>query len=127
MLDEAEADPSIQRFVACSAKQISNLLNTTEVKSSDFNKVKALAQGELNSFMGFTFIRTERLNVNGSSDRLCYAWAMDGVVLAIGQNPVARINERPDKNYATQVYYSMALGATRLEEEKVVEIACVES
>jgi hypothetical protein len=127
LLDRAEVDPALPRFIAVSAKQVTNLLNTTEVKSSDFNTVKALAQGELNSFMGFTFIRTERLKTNASSERLCLAWAQDGALLAIGQNPVARVNERPDKNYAMQVYYSMALGATRLEEEKVVEIACVET
>ena len=35
-----------------------------------------------------------------------------------------RICERDDKNYATQVFLSMTIGATRVEDEKVVEIAC---
>jgi hypothetical protein len=34
-----------------------------------------------------------------------------------------KITERADKSYATQVYYSMSIGATRMEEEGVVEIA----
>jgi hypothetical protein len=33
----------------------------------------------------------------------------------------ARVDERSDKSYATQVYASLSLGATRMEEEKVVE------
>ena len=39
----------------------------------------------------------------------------------------ARIDERSDKSYATQVYYCMSIGATRMEEEKVVEIKCHEA
>jgi hypothetical protein len=40
---------------------------------------------------------------------------------------MARIDERSDKGYATQVYYCMSIGATRMEEEKVVQIDCDES
>lgn len=127
ILDAHDVDEQIPRHLALSSKQVSDLLNTTEVKSSDYNTVKALAQGELDSFLGFRFIRTERLLHNSDDTRRVIAWAEDGMVLAIGQQPVARIDERPDKNYATQVFYSMTIGATRLEEEKVVSIACVES
>jgi len=127
ILDGNDVDESIARYIAVTSKQVSDLLNTTEVKSSDYNTVKALAQGELDTFLGFKFLRTERLGLDGSSNRRVVAWAQDGMALAIGKEPTARIDERADKNYATQVYYSMAIGATRLEEEKVVEIACVES
>lgn len=127
VLDGNDVDDTVPRFVALASKQVTDLLNTTEVKSSDFNTVKALAQGEIDTFLGFKFIRTERLGLDSSGDRQVIAWAQDGVALAVGKEPVARIDERADKNYATQVYYSMAIGATRLEEEKVVEIACVES
>ena len=112
----------------CSPKQIQDLLSTTEVKSSDFNTVKALAQGSINSFLGFEFIPSTRLSFDATNtdDRLCYAFTEDAVKLAIGKDVTARIDERADKSYATQVYYSMAIGATRMEEEKVVEIACDE-
>lgn len=127
ILDGNDVDESIPRFVALTSRQVSDLLATTEVKSADYNTVKALAQGELDSFLGFKFVRTERLGVDGAAARRVVAWAQDGVALALGKAPTARIDERADKNYATQVYYSMAIGATRLEEEKVVEIACVEA
>ena len=39
----------------------------------------------------------------------------------------ARIDERADKSYATQVYYCMSIGATRMEEAKVVEVQATES
>ena len=44
----------------------------------------------------------------------------------MGKEPMAKIDERSDKSYATQVYYCQTLGATRMEEAKVVEIACNE-
>lgn len=126
ILDSGDVDPSIPRYIAVSPKQISNLLNNTTVTSSDYNTVKALAMGEINSFVGFNFIVTNRLGVDGSSNRRVIAWAMDGLKLAIGKEPTARIDERADKSYATQIYYAMTLGATRMEEKKVVEILCAE-
>ena len=127
LLDAASVDPSIPRYIVVSPKQISDLLNNTTVTSSDFNTVKALAMGEINSFVGFQFIVSNRLNTDGSGDRQVIAFASDGIKLAVGKEPAARIDERADKSYATQVYYCQSVGATRMEEEKVVEIACSES
>tara|TARA_R100001443_G_scaffold1507_3_gene5566 strand:- start:601 stop:1476 length:876 start_codon:yes stop_codon:yes gene_type:complete len=128
-LDLKDVDPSIPRFVVCGATQISDLLNTTEVKSSDYNTVKALAAGQLDSFLGFKFIMSNRLNFDASNtdDRLVFAFTKDAIKLAIGKDITARISERDDKSYSTQVYYCMAIGATRMEEEKVVQIPCHEA
>ena len=126
VLDAGDVDPSIPRYIVVSPKQITNLLNTTTVTSSDFNTVKALAMGEINSFVGFNFIVTNRLGVDGSAARRVIAFAGDGIKLAIGREPVARIDERADKSYATQIYYAMTLGSTRMEEKKVVEVLCTE-
>ena len=119
--DSASVDPSIPRYIVVGPKQISDLLGTTQVTSSDFNTVKALANGEINSFLGFNFITSNRLSI-ASNKRLCLAFAMDGIKLALGQDIMTRIDERSDKGYATQVYVCMTMGATRLEEEKVVTI-----
>jgi hypothetical protein len=127
ILDSKEADPDDPRFMAVTAKQVSNLLNTTEVKSSDYNTVKALAQGELDSFLGFRFIRTERLTTDGSGNRQVIAWTKSGLLLALGSDVKGRVIERPDKSFSVYAYASLSCGATRMEEEKVVEIACQES
>ena len=125
ILDEGDVDPSIKRWIAVAPEQIEDLLNNTTVTSSDFNTVKSLAQGEINSFVGFEFIVTNRLTSDGTS-RQCIAWAQDGFTLAVGKDMSSRIDERADKSYSTQVYCSMTIGGTRMEEEKVVEIACNE-
>jgi hypothetical protein len=124
ILDSKEVDPAEPRFIAANAAQIGSLLKTTQVTSSDYNTVKALVQGEINTFMGFNFIRTERIGKDSSNDDKVLYWAKSGLLLAIGREPKSRISERDDKNYATQVFYSMTIGATRMQENKVGVIAC---
>ena len=101
------------------------MLNNTTVTSQNYNTVRSLVQGEVSTFVGFQFITSNRLNDDGTS-RLCFAFAQDGMKLAIGKDVTARIDERSDKSYSTQVFYCSVFGATRMEEEKVVQIACNE-
>lgn len=121
-----EVDEGMPLYLACSAEQLTNLLNMTEVRSADYNSVKALVRGEVDSFMGFQFIRTE-LMPWANNIRDCYAWTPDGLLLAIAQDVKTKISERADKNYSTQVYVEMDMGATRMEELKVVKIPCAET
>ena len=114
-----------EMVVALSAAQLDDLLSDTTVTSADFNSVKALVDGQLDSFMGFRFIHTEMLPITGST-RSVYAWARSGVKLGVGKDISIEIERRADKRYATYVYASVSCGATRLEESKVVEIACDE-
>tara|TARA_R100001086_G_scaffold195497_3_gene112255 strand:+ start:4447 stop:5325 length:879 start_codon:yes stop_codon:yes gene_type:complete len=126
-MDLNDVDPSIPRYIAVGPKQIEDLLGDTTVTSSDFNTVKALVQGDLDTFMGFQFIMSNRLSVDSNDIRTCFAWAEDGLTLGIGKDISARIDERADKGYATQVYYCMSIGSVRMEEDKVVQIFCDET
>lgn len=126
LLDAAEVDPDEARFLICTADQISDFLNITEVKSSDYNTIKALAQGQIDTYLGFKFIRSERLGQDATPNRQVLAFTKSAIGLALGADITTKISERSDKNYATQVFLSMTIGATRIEDEKMVEIACVE-
>ena len=126
IMDAADIDPDEPRYLACAAGQITDLLNVTQVTSSDYATVKALVQGDVDSFLGFKFLRTQRLGTDSDGNRQVTAWAKSGIGLALGADIKTKISERDDKNYATQVFLSMTIGATRIEEEKVVEIACTE-
>lgn len=127
ILDRNEVDPTERRYIACTAKQITDMLQTTQVTSSDFNTVKALVAGEINTFMGFEFVRTELVRTNASSNRRVVCWCQSGLLLAVGSDITVDIGPRRDKRNATQVYVSGTFGATRMEEEKVVEIICSEA
>lgn len=124
-LDAAEVMDE-ERYFLVSAKQMTNLLGTTEITNADYNVVRALVSGSVDSYLGFKFIRTERLPVNGSGHRQCIAYQKQGLLTGLAQQPVARIEERADKSFSNQVYYSMSLGAVRMEDESVVQIDCTE-
>lgn len=119
-------------FCAPSSQAVAALLTATPVTSIWYNEVKALVQGLVKQFMGFNIIRTQLVITDGLGNSLLDgsgyanipAWVKSGVMLAIGQEPQANIAPRPDKRFATYVYYSMALGATRMEEVKVVQLKC---
>ena len=121
-LDIGDVDPSIKRHIIVSPTEIQDLLNTTTITSSDFNTVKALVQGEIDSFMGFKFHVSNRLVDNAAGNTQCIAFAEDGILLATGKDVTAKIDERADKSYATQVYYCQTIGATRMEEAKVISV-----
>jgi hypothetical protein len=126
ILDAAETNPDEMKCIVCSASQISDLLAITQITSSDYNSVKALVQGQIDTFMGFKFIRTQRLGTDSDGNRQVLAFNQSALGLAVGSDISTKISERADKNYATQVFLSMTIGATRVEDEKVVEIACTE-
>lgn len=123
LLDQAEVDPSIPRFVCANATQMENLLQDNQVQSSDYNIVKALVSGEISQWLGFNFIRTELIRTVSTDHRVLF-WAQDGLLLGINYDVEARVTERDDKNYAIQPYLRMMAGATRMEESKVGVITC---
>ena len=129
IMDDNDVDPSLKRYIVCGPQQISDLLGTTSVTSADFNTVRALSTGEVNSFLGFEFIMSTRLNFDATNtdDRLVFAYTEDAIKLGIGKDIKANISERADKSYSTQVYYCMSLGAVRMEEKAVVQIPCHEA
>lgn len=48
--------PSTERYFLHSAQQLADLLKTTQVTSADYNSVKALVNGTLNTFLGLNFV-----------------------------------------------------------------------
>jgi hypothetical protein len=114
-------NPTNAMHIAVTGFEMRNLLQTTEVTSSDYNTVKALVQGEINTFMGMTFHITNLIDVSGSVAS-CPVWVESGVVLNLPKDITGSIDKRPDKSNATQLYAQVAYGTVRLEEEKVVKI-----
>ena len=131
------------------AQQADDLLGSTEVTSADFNSIKALVNGEAESFMGFNFESTELLpflsanasynvvtgevpgdatgTVTAAQGRRCIALTSGSAVLcALGREVNGRVDERKDKHFANQVYGSLTMGSTRMEEVQVVEVICKE-
>ncbi len=125
VLDENEVEPE-DRFLACSATQVEDLLAVTEVTSTDYAQVKALVSGQIGTICGFTFIQTERLPVDASDARKAVAYHKNGMVLGTWMDMKTSIDILPGNHFSAQVYAGQSFGATRLEEKRVVQILCVE-
>lgn len=83
--DDLEVEESVN--IVVSGTGMESLLANTETTSADFNTVKALVGGELNTFMGFNFIKVGARRLEGGlggSGLVAYAWAPDSVGLAVG-------------------------------------------
>jgi hypothetical protein len=127
LLMEAEVDVDNDPiYMAISASQHDDLVRMTSTQSVDTNVERSLVDGRVRSFMGINFVLTERLTVDGSGDRLCPVWAKSGMHLTVWNDITTKISEREDKSYATQVYLKTTIGATRLEEGKVVMVTAGE-
>ncbi len=119
--------------IAVNASAIAALLNDSNVTSADFNTVKALVHGEVDSFLGMKFHVVKDALLAGTADGtdtdpvLCLVFMESALGLGIGKDISVRISERDDKSYSTQVYAAMTMGAVRIEEEKVVSIQCVQA
>ena len=125
-MDADEVDDDGRVFVV-NAKAMRSLISNVEISSADYNDVKALVRGTIDTWHNFRFVRTERLTLDGNGDRQCFAFQRDHVMLSIGQNPQTIINTNPMKRNATQIYIDASFGAARLQEVGVVEVACSEA
>lgn len=127
ILNENEV-PDEDRYYAYGSRQLAEILTDTTVTSADFNTVRLLMAGQIATFLGFTWIRSERMTlVTGTPNvRQTIQWYRQSMGIAINQDMFARIAERADKSFAWQVYCRMTLNATRIEEEGVVQMDCDE-
>ena len=127
LLDEAEA-PQEGRYYVCPTEDIIDLLGTVEVTSADYNTVRALVSGQIDTFLGFKIIQTELIYLENSSTSAAwfsYAYVKGAIGYGSIEEPAVRLTERSDKNYAWQPYVSMDLGAVRVEDAMVIEVANV--
>ena len=125
--ENMEDDGENEWFIVMSSVQRMALLTDPEVTSSDFATIKALVNGQINQFMGFTFLKSQRLVDAGSNVLECYAWVKSSMKLGIGQEPRGFIDVLPGKRHSTQVRYELDAGATRMDEKGVVQILVDES
>lgn len=123
--EEGEGDDSWH--IVCSANQRENLLADSTIISIDTNTVRALVNGQINTYLGFNFIKSQRSAIDSSNLRDVFAWVKKSMQLAIGQEPRSFIDILPSKRHSTQVRYELDVGATRMDEKGVVRIIADES
>lgn len=128
---DAKNVPAEGRVIIAHANNMDSLLAETAVTSSDFNTVKALVTGEVNTFLGFRFVslgdRDEGgLAIDGSSDRIVYAFHRDAIGLGIGMGQTSRVDYIPEKT-SFLVASMFSAGSVAIDAEGITKITCRES
>lgn len=129
LLDENEIMES-GRYLAYAAKQLNNLItNVDQVSNVLYNEVRALRDGRIRDFMGFSFVRTQLVPFTSGSTtiRSCVAWQKDCLTLGMGRDVSTKIDILAMQSQAIQVYTAMLMDATRQTEAAFVEIDCDQS
>jgi hypothetical protein len=130
LMDKNNVPPD-NRHIIIHANGLSNLLSESTVTSSDFNTVKALVQGELNTYMGFQFhVLGDRaeggLAIDGSLDRVCFAFHRDALGYAEGIGMRTEINYIAEKT-SWLVNEVFSAGAITIDAEGIVALTCRET
>jgi hypothetical protein len=123
LFNAADVDPDITKYWVFNWKSIGDLLDLTEIGSSDYNIVKALVSGKLDFYMGFNMFWSNRVTKDAATETAyrSFAWAQDGIIFGQAKAITARISERADLKYAWQAYSVISCGAVRFEGAKVHE------
>ena len=123
--------PPEDRHMIIHANNLSSLLSETSVTSADFNTVRALVSGELDTFLGFKFHtigdRTEGgLTINASSHRKCLAFHKDAIGYGEGIGPKTEINYVAEKT-SFLVNAMLSACSVAIDSEGIVEVEALES
>jgi len=130
LLDKGNVPPQ-DRHIVLHANNLASLLSENSVTSSDFNTIKALVQGEINTFLGFTFhVLGDRaeggLPVAAGDVRSVWAFHKDAVGYAEGMGPKTEINYVPEKT-SFLVNSMFSAGAVAIDAEGIVKILADET
>lgn len=124
LMDLSEV-PNSDRMIVCGAQQVQDLLRTTEVTSEDYSSVKALVSGQVDTFLGFKFLSSQRLPIGTVSSvadiRSVFAFHKSAIKFAMSDRKT-QMDILPTRRHALQIRSTMMLGAVRTENKKVVRI-----
>lgn len=118
-------------YMAITPEQEEDLLRQTQVINTDYftsmGGAPVLVDGRLSRFAGVNII-VSNLVPSNSSYRLIPMWVPSGMHLGIWSDVKARVDERPDiEGVPYQLYTTLTMGATRLEEGRVIQIEATEA
>lgn len=121
--------PQEDRTLVIHADGLANLLSETSVTSSDFVNVKALVNGQVDTFLGFKVVslgdRDEGGLTKTGNDRQCFAFHQASIGLAENMSARTEINYIPEKT-SHLVNAMFSAGATHIDAEGIVEITTTE-
>jgi N4-gp56 family major capsid protein len=125
---DANNVPSEGRCMIIHANNLAGMLGETQITSADFASVKALVQGDIDTFLGFKFVTIGDRDEGGlplPSTRTCFAFHRDALGMGIGMNQKSEINYVPEKT-SFLVSSMFSAGAVAIDDDGIVKISCTE-
>jgi len=134
--NECDEETGEELFMVVGSSQLGDLLTDSTLSTAEYNTIADWHAGNIKSgkVMGFNLIYSNLIpavttttgpggtGVYPATGFACYAFAKSGVALGVGKDKTITVGVDPSKGFNTRVYAKMALGAVRIEEEKVYEI-----
>lgn len=139
IMDDASI-PEEGRVMVVNPRQLHNLMKNVKTTSSDYNTVKALVNGQIDSFYGFKFIKVPKFQVTPGIDAgipvdsvndetFAYAFVASGnescpVAVAVNTDINFQTDKLPHMGFSTLIYGLLGLGAKIIDEKGLVKVVC---
>lgn len=128
--DQMEA--GLKLHIAASSKMLKHLKNDASNKdgsrlfSKDFLPPVLDENGRIKEFLGLDFVRTEYCDFlsTDATIQFAYVWVTDGLLFDSWADMTTSVDIRPDLSNAVQYLSQYKLGTGRMENKKVIQIAC---
>ena len=134
--NDCDEETGEELYMVIGSSALGNLLTDSTLSTAEYNTIADWHAGNIKTgkVMGFNLIHTNLVpacttttgpggtGVYPATGKCVYAFAKSGVALGIGKDKTITVGVDPSRGFNTRVYAKMALGAVRIEEEKVYEI-----
>ena len=127
---DAKNVPAQDRHFVIHANNLAGLLGDERAVSGDYQNLRALVAGDINTMMGFTFHVIGDRDENGlplaSNDRTCFAFHKKAVGCAVGIPATTEINYIPTRT-SFLILAKLSMGAGAIDTDGIVDVICDES
>jgi len=134
--NDCDEETGEELYMVIGSSALGDLLTDSTLSTAEYNTIADWHAGNIKTgkVMGFNLIHTNLVpacttttgpggtGVYPATGKCVYAFAKSGVALGIGKDKTITVGVDPSHGFNTRVYAKMALGAVRIEEEKVYEI-----
>lgn len=124
--NDLDSDPVM--FIGGS-RQEADLLQQSQVVSTEYNDKPVLVDGKLTRFMGFDLVFMERVpETTASVTRGCLAFVRSGLYLGMWKDTTNNVSKRNELTGEPWDLYTMVMfGGTRTQPGKVLQILCADT
>lgn len=121
-----DVDPDEKLYCAITAAQENDLMLDEKIINNDYSQGAVLDKGIVGRWGNINFIRSEQLLLNGSNERRVLLYTEKALGLGIARDITMKVGDNVANSFTKTLYLKLDIGATRIEDEKIVEIACTE-